>query len=165
MANLHWRMMNLSDLPRVQAMADQIHPSFPEDIEVFRERQLLYPAGMQFLEDGASAAGYLISHPWRRGSMPALNCLIHDLPSPPDTYYLHDLALLPSARGTGAARFIIERVTEQAVISGFPTMSLVAVNGSIPFWRHHGFQMEENDALAEKLASYEPDARLMVRAL
>ena len=48
---------------------------------------------------------------------------------------------------------------------GFETMSLVAVNGSVPFWEKQGFGVEERPDLKEKLAAYEETARYMVKVL
>lgn len=160
-----WRAMTSADLPAVSAMAAQVHPSFPEDPAVFAERLQLYPAGLHLLERGGEPCGYLVSHPWCLGAAPALNALLHRLPPEADTFYLHDLALLPAARGTGAARAIVGQMAAHARSGGFATMSLVAVNGSVPFWRGLGFGVEENAALAEKVRSYGPEARPMVRKL
>jgi hypothetical protein len=44
-------------------------------------------------------------------------------------------------------------------------VSLVAVNGSRPFWHKHGFRAVQAPELAEKLQSYEEAARLMVKPL
>ena len=146
-------------------MADRLHPSFPEDPDVFTERLRLYPAGVRVLDCDGTACGYLISHPWRSGTVPALNTLLRHLPADADMYYLHDLALLPSTRGTGAARLIVEEMAEHARAKGYPVMGLVAVNGSVPFWRRCGFAVAEHAAMAETLASYEEAARLMIRDL
>src|SRR5450830_264049 len=40
-----WRPMQISDLRGVLAVADEVHPAFPEDATVFEERLRLYPAG------------------------------------------------------------------------------------------------------------------------
>jgi len=160
-----WRLMISDDLDSVEAIAAEVHPGFPEDRAVFAERQRLYPEGTHLLEVDGKAAGYLLSHPWRWGSLPALNTLLGGIPGDADTFYLHDLALLPRARGTGAAGMIVAKIIEHARQAGFETMSLVAVNGSMPFWRRHGFVVDPAPALAEKLASYEASARYMVRSL
>jgi hypothetical protein len=44
-------------------------------------------------------------------------------------------------------------------------MSLIAVNGSHGFWERHGFVIEDASHVREKLLSYEPGARLMVKSL
>ena len=164
-ADQRWRAATSRDIPAILAIADQVHPSFPEDEAVFAERLRLYPAGVRLLERDGHPCGYLVSHPWRAGAAPALNALLRRLPTDADTFYLHDLALLTAARGTGAARIAVEQMAAHARAGGFASMSLVAVNGSVPFWRRLGFEVEEHPALEEKLGSYEPAARLMVRRL
>lgn len=159
---LRWRPLIPADLPAVSAIAARVHPGFPEDDAVFAERQLLYPQGTMLLEQDGVAAGYLLSHPWHFGQLPALNSLLGAIPGDADTYYLHDLALLPEARGSGAAAMAVKTLLHQAQEAGFAHVSLVAVNGSLPFWQRHGFVVEARPDLAEKLASYEAAARLMV---
>jgi GNAT superfamily N-acetyltransferase len=162
---MHWRAMTTLDLPAVEAIAARVHPAFPEDIAVFAERQRLYPDGTRLLELGGEPAGYILSHPWRFGALPALNSLLGAIPADADTYYLHDLALLPAARGTGAAAMIVGDMLRHARLGSFASASLVAVNGSLPFWYKHGFRTVPAPELAEKLRSYEDAARLMARTL
>ena len=164
-SGIHWRALTTLDLPAVETIAAAVHPDFPEDMAVFVERQRLYPSGTRFLELGGSPAGYILSHPWRFKSLPALNALLGAIPEDADTYYIHDLALLNKARGTGAAAMIVGEILRHARSRGFPHVSLVAVNGSQPFWYKHGFRALAVPELADKLATYEPAARLMVRAL
>lgn len=160
-----WRPMRNSDLGRVSAIAASVHPDFPEDDAVFAERLALHPAGCFMLEAADQPAGYLLSHPWRFGQLPALNALLGRLPDAPSTYYLHDVALLPAARGSGAASAIVAALVSHAAGQGLPNLSLVAVNGSQGFWQRHGFSVHADPALADKLASYDADARLMVRVI
>lgn len=160
-----WRLATPADLPAIGAIADQVHPSFPEDPAVFAERLQLYPAGVRLLELDGRPCGYLVSHPWQSGTIPALNSLIARIPPEAGTFYIHDLALLPIARGTGAARAIVEQLVRDAQAEGFATMTLMAVNGSTPFWERLGFQLERDPGMARKLASYGPDACLMIRPL
>lgn len=160
-----WRPMTLADLDAVETIATHVHPGFFEAPEVFAERQVLYPKGTLLLEVDDKPAGYILSHPWRFRQLPALNSLLAEIPQDADTYYLHDLALLPRARGTGAAGAVVERLTQWARNEGFPTMTLVAVNGSLGFWEKQGFMPIDAPELAEKLASYEDAARFMVKML
>ena len=162
---MHWRAMTTLDLPAVEAIAARVHPAFPEDVTVFAERQRLYPDGTLLLELDGVPSGYILSHPWRFGALPALNSLLGAIPADADTYYLHDLALLPAARGTGAAAMVVGDILRHARLGGFASASLVAVNGSLPFWYKHGFREVPAPDLAEKLASYEQAARLMARRL
>lgn len=160
--------MAAADLPVVLAAAAVVHPDYPEDLSVFAERLRLAPDGCFVLADPAAApglAGYLVSHPWHADTAPALDTLLGRLPERPGTWYLHDLALLPTARGSGAGAAIAARIAAHARARGFATMSLVAVGGSSGFWKRQGFSVVEHPALAEKLASYGETARFMRRVL
>jgi len=160
-----WRAMTGYDLAAVSTIAATVHPDFPESDVVLAERQLLYPYGTYLLEVNERPVGYVLSHPWTLGTLPALNSLLRALPERPDTYYIHDLALLPVARRIGAASFIIEALHKHAIAHGFGTMSLVAVNGTQGFWERHGFVVNDAPELADKLKSYKDAARYMVRPL
>ena len=165
MRDIHWRRMTAFDLPQVETIAGVVHPGFFEAPEIFAERQTLYPAGTHVLELGEKLAGYVLSHPWRFGSLPALNSPLGEIPTDADTYYLHDLALLPVARRVGAAGFIVDALIKHAIARQFPTMSLVAVNGSQGFWEKRGFEVRDVPELYGKLLSYEEAARYMVKPL
>jgi GNAT superfamily N-acetyltransferase len=157
-----------ADLAAVLAVAAVVHPDFPEDASVFAERLRLWPAGCFVLaaDDAPTPlAGYVVSHPWRAGSPPALNRLLGALPDGADTFYLHDLALMPVARNSGAGAEIVERLARTARHAGFATISLVAVGGSAGFWTRRGFFVIEDPALTQKLVSYGGAARFMLRAL
>ena len=160
-----WRSLTGYDMPAVEKIAATVHPNFFESLEVLAERQRLYFHGTYLLEVNERPAGYVLSHPWRFGAIPELNVLLGELPAGADTYYIHDLALLPVARRIGAASFITEALAKHARAHGYPTMSLVAVNGSQGFWQRLGFVVEDHPDLTQKLASYEDSARLMVRRL
>lgn len=156
-----WRAMRAGDLPAVEAVAQAIHVDYPEDDAVFAERLRLCPEGCLVLDGPAGIVGYLISHPWRLGDPPALDTLLGALPAAPDTWYIHDLALAPAARGSGAAGRVVERAVALAAKLG--SLSLISVGGSGPFWRRQGFA--EAPAPAGKLGSYGAGAAYMVRRL
>ncbi|MCP8883046.1 GNAT family N-acetyltransferase [Devosia sp. XJ19-1] len=160
-----WRAMSGYDFEAVFAIANQVHPGFFEAETVLAEKFALYRNGCYLLEIGERPAGYVLSHPWTRGCLPALNALLGEIPADADTYYIHDLALLPLTRGVGAAGQIMAALTKHARVMGFPTMSLVAVNGSVAFWEKQGFVREERPELAEKLAAYEAAACYMIKEL
>jgi ribosomal protein S18 acetylase RimI-like enzyme len=160
-----WRPMAQADLPAVGALASLIHPDFPEDDAVFIERLRLYPAGCHVLARGETLAAYVVSHPWIARQPPALNDLLGALPMRPSTYYIHDLALAPAARGSGAGKKIVAQLAALARAEALPTMSLVAVNGSERFWQRQGFAAMAAPELEAKLRSYSDDARFMMRVL
>ncbi len=161
--DVKWRAMSGYDVATIHAIAAVVHPGFFETPQVLAERQRLYPTGAHLLEVNDRPVGYVLSHPWRLGTLPALNSLLGTIPADADTYYVHDLALLPLARGIGAAAHIVKALSKHAKARGFTTMSLIAVNASQGFWETHGFAVEHLPALTQKLLSYEPSARFMVK--
>lgn len=161
-----WRPMTAADLSLVCALSATIHEAYPEDDAVFAERLKLYPDGCHVYAAAEKIAAYVVSHPWRAFEAPALNSLLGEIPVAPSTYYIHDLALAPQARGTGVASEIVWTLADHAIAGGFPAMSLVAVNGSGGFWQRQGFVQTEVPALAEKLLSYRDDGvQFMTRIL
>ena len=158
-----WRPMYPADLPAVSAISDLVHGRYSEAREVYAERLALYPAGCFVLTDASAPAGYLIAHPWRRDSPPKLGTMLAAIPADADTFYLHDIALLPEARGTGAGRAAVELATDRARAARFGEITLMAVGGADRFWAAQGFAIA--DVASDILASYGPEARLMRRAL
>ncbi len=160
--------MTTADLAAVSGIAAAVHVDYPEDAAVFAERLTMYPQGCYVLAEtdgaGARIAGYLISHPWQFAQPPALNAMLGALPSPATTYYIHDIALLPVARGSGAAAAIVALLIRHAATIA-DNISLVAVGGTSPFWAAQRFARRADPALAAKLASYGGDACYMSRAL
>ncbi len=161
----HWRAMTAADLPAVQALAAAIHPDFPEDAAVFADRLALHPAGCFTLLGDAAAVGYALSHPWHDKQPPKLNAILGRPATNATTYYIHDLALLPAARRTGAAASIVATLARHARALQLPNMTLVAVNNSVHFWQRQGFDIVDDPALGRQLLSYDAHARFMHREL
>lgn len=162
--------MAVADLPAVLTVADRVHPAFPEDAAVFADRLKLYPVGCLVFSSGEDVLGYALSHPWRAYDPPALNVPLGELPPRPDTYYIHDVALLPELRGSGAAALVVALLLARARKEGFASVSLIAVNGSAGFWERHGFRNVASRkvvdaALARKLRGYDEAAAFMIREL
>jgi GNAT superfamily N-acetyltransferase len=156
-----WRPMREADLSAVSAISDLVHGRFTEPVAVCAERLALHPSGCHVLERGGAAAGYLVSHPWYRDSPPKLGAMLGAIPSPAETYYLHDIALLPAARGSGAGRAALELVVAHARALGFGEVTLMAVGGADRFWAAQGFAYAEHEADA----SYGAGCHLMRLAL
>jgi len=135
-----WRPMRAADLPAVAAISNAVHGAFTEAQPVYAERLALWPEGCRILETGAGVAGYLMAHPWRLGAPPALGAMLGTLPAAADVYYLHDIALLLAARGTGAGAAAVGFVLESAAAARLPLVELVAVNGADTYWRAQGFE-------------------------
>lgn len=180
----HWRAMQVADLPQVYSIAAQVHPAYPEQPQVFAERLRLYPEGCWVWQQAGQLAGYLISHPWHKMQPPALDSLLHALPCMATvtsqkavtninavtknacTYYLHDIALLPQARGQQATQRILPTLAQLAHAHGMDNISLVAVNQSLSFWQAQGFKpVAAEQDLAAKLQSYGPETHYLQCAL
>jgi ribosomal protein S18 acetylase RimI-like enzyme len=164
-ATLHWRATTVADLPAVQALADVIHPDFPEEAAVFANRLALHPAGCFILVGNTGTVGYVLSHPWLDRQPPKLNAIIGQPATAASTYYIHDLALLPAARKSGAAAAIVEMLAKHASALQLPNMTLVAVNNSVHFWRRQGFEIVVDPDLDRQLRSYDSNACFMRREL
>ena len=158
-----WRPMRQADLPAVTSVADKVHISYPEDDAVQAERLALYPEGCAVLEQEGVVSGYAITHPWRYAEPPALNVMLGTLPEKPTTYYIHDFAMLPETRGSGAGSAFANAVIDHARSLALPNVSLVAVNGCVPFWGRFGFALMSEPSLHARLLTYDADARYMVR--
>lgn len=139
MSDPGWRAMDAADLAAVVEISDAVHGRFTEPAAVYRERLACYPHGCFVLERDGAVVGYLVSHPWTRGSSPELGRPIGAIPPAADTYYLHDIALLPSARGTGAGRSALTLVERCARAGGFGDITLTAVGGADRYWATQGF--------------------------
>lgn len=157
-----WKPMTAGDVSAAYALSLRIHPHYPEDVSVLAERFRLYPDGCFVCVGGDGMRGYCISHPWKNVSVPPLNTLIGSLPPEDGSYYIHDIALLGNARRTGEGAAILGTLKLHARHRHDRRVCLVAVNGSVPFWGRHGFSIVHDDALKEKLASYDAEARYMI---
>ncbi|WP_410824831.1 GNAT family N-acetyltransferase, partial [Methylobacterium oryzisoli] len=138
---MQWRLMRPEDLPVVHRIGNEVHPPhLHEEMEPLRSR---FTVGREFcfvLTDGSHVSGYLVGHLWD-DTVPPLNGVLR-APDRPKTAFLHDLAVLPAARGAGAARAGVERFLAQARRCT-EHASLVAVNASMPFWHRRGFRVAE----------------------
>ena len=157
--------MRAGDLTAVMDIAAVVHPDLPEKVEVFAERLALFPRGCLVLDGAKGVEGYVVAHPWRALSIPHLDSLIGQLPRQEDTRYIHDLALLPGARAKRAGSDIVDRLANEARADGVPSLSLVAVYGSVPFWRRQGFAAVATTELTARLLNYGPGATFMVQPL
>jgi len=154
-----WRNALVEHLPAISAVSDAVHGRYSENIAVYAERLSLYPQGCFVFAWKGDVAGYLISHPASRGCLPHLGDLLGALPAQPDAYYLHDVVLLPTARGLGAGGAATRLTVDLARAGGFGEICLVALGGLEDYWSSQGFS-----PVPERVdASYGAGARLMRR--
>ncbi len=160
-----WRPMRAEDIAAVAAISDQVHDRFSERPAIYAGRLALYPAGCFVLEGEGALSGYLISHPWKTDSPPELDMPVGAIPADADGFYIHDLALMPQARGSGAAAVATQLAVDAAQDAGFDNLFLMAIRGADRFWRKQGFVDIEGERAGAKRASYGVDSRFMRRSL
>ena len=158
-----WRPAVASDLADIQKIADQLHPDLHERPEVFAERLQLFPEGCFVLVRSVQVVGYGLSHPWSLNSIPPLNQLLGSIPQSPECLLIHDVAVLPQARGHGAAAILIELTAKLAQKRGILRLALVSVYNTRPLWTRLGFDVVSDIAVTDKLKSYGQTARYMIR--
>jgi ribosomal protein S18 acetylase RimI-like enzyme len=158
--------MSEDDLPAVHDLSMRVHPNYPERAEVLAEKFRLFPPGCFVLETNDGIAGYCFSHPWTKGTVPALDGLLGALPGTPTTYYVHDLTLDEALRGLGQGRAVVPLLFKAAQSLGLSHLSLVAVNRREPFWQAAGFSPTADAALqAMARAKYDSGSVHMERVL
>ena len=140
MTDQGWRAMTETDLDAVTAISDSVHGDFRESRDTYAERLALYPAGCRVFVQGGVVKGFIVAHPWHDDAAPDLDARLEALPQARDNFYLHDIALLPETRGSGAGRSATAFVVDHARAAGFDHISLVAVNGADSFWAAQGFE-------------------------
>ncbi|GEM_PF-31718 len=160
-----WREASLPDLVSVSEIQLVVHEALQEDDVVLADRLELSPEGCFMLEVGGGVQGYVLSHPWIRRAPPTLNMMLGEIPDAADTWYIHDLALLPQARRSGAGGNVVPLLADIARSEGYGSMSLVSVYDSRGFWERQGFSVRMDERMAVKLASYGDEAIYMERTL
>lgn len=159
-----WRAMEEGDLPAVNRIGDVVHVDYPEAPEVIAERLALYPAGCRLACIAGEPVGYALMHPGRVGEAPPLDTLLGGLPADADCLYLHDIALLPAARGSGLGSAVLAEAEALARAAGFAMLALTSTPPARGYWLRQGFQPTQGGpALQAKLASYGAGMTYMTR--
>ena len=157
-----WLPLLPQDLDSVNSIADRVHKTLPERPEVFEEKATLFPQGCRKLVFNGKTVGYGISHPWMLNSIPPLDDFLEELPKHPECMYLHDIVILPEARGGGAAANYVEYVKRLSVSMEIKSLALVSVYGTDVLWSRFGFRAIHSPDLSAKLASYGATAKYMI---
>ena len=156
-----WRNAIFSDLEQINDIADAIHVDLPERPEVVSEKLRLFPEGCFVLVSCGEVVGYGIAHPWLLESIPPLDTFLNSLPGAPDCLYVHDVAILPKARGHQSSGVLINLPDGVACKHSLGALALVSVYDTYPLWERLGFQILSTPRLDEKLQSYGSTARYM----
>jgi ribosomal protein S18 acetylase RimI-like enzyme len=161
-----WRPLAPADLDALMAVAAVVHPTFPERRETFADKLALAPdCNFALQGEGGGVAGYAVALPWRTGEVVALDTTYGALPAPCDVLYIHDIALLPAARGRALAGEAVTLLVAAARRRALAQLALTAVYGAEAVWARHGFREVSNPHLQAKLAFYGDGARYMVRMI
>lgn len=135
------RPMTPADLPGVLAVqAACYEPAYHEPQVAFHAKLTQCADTCWVMAQDASVAAYLVCLPVTDAALPALHQADWQRPRRASALYLHDLAVSPTLRGSGAASRLIEQAIQAARASGLSSLVLVAVQGSVPFWQRHGFE-------------------------
>jgi predicted N-acetyltransferase YhbS len=161
------RPMRHTDLPLILEIQTLCYTELtPESEDSLRAKLNASPSTCHVACEQDKVIGYLISSPWLFESPPELNAASHDLPPDPDSLYLHDLAVTPAARKSGAGRALVEKFIAQTRTMSFSHASLIAVQGSKLYWQRYGFQpVPQTAALRTKLSSYGGNVEYMERTI
>ena len=160
-----WILLLESDIGGVDKIAREIHRALPEREDVFAEKLRLFPSGCFKLMFEGKMAGYAFSHPWNLYSIPLLNDFLRALPDNPDCLYIHDVAILPTARGRNAAGLFIAEVIKVAQEMHIPHLACVSVYGTDALWARFGFRTVTSAEIAPKLSDYGESAKYMIANL
>jgi len=159
------RPMSVADFPSILAIQALCYTELvPESEQSLQAKLRASPATCNVVCWQGNVIGYLIAVPWSFGSPPLLNAATCNLPALPDSLYLHDMAVLPTARNVGAGKMLVERFIAQVAELNFNCASLVAVQDSKLYWQRYGFQpVPQTTILKAKLISYGANVEYMRR--
>lgn len=157
-----WAPLSPDDIEKVDQIANKIHVGLPERRDVFVEKIRLFRPGCSKLILDSDIVGYGISHPWRLYSIPPLDQFLGSIPENSDCVYIHDVAVLPNARGYNASARYIEIVRSVAVGLSIRKLACVSVYGTDVLWSRYGFRYKTDDRLLQKLQTYGNTAKYMV---
>jgi hypothetical protein len=162
---MKWEPLRSSDLSDVDGIANTIHVTLPERIEVLAEKISLYPDYSRKLIANDEVVGYGIAHPWSLYDIPALDAFFTHAPAAPDCIYAHDVAILQKARGHRSSVLYIDHLKRIAADANIRHLACVSVYGTHKWWGRLGFEIKNDPRLAEKLPLYGQDACYMVADL
>ncbi len=160
-----WQPLLAADMAQVERIAALIHAGLPERPAVLAEKRDLSPATCLKLGRDGRIVGYGLAHPWMLFDIPPLDAFLTALPPSPDCLYLHDVAILPEARGRQAAARFIAGLTAQARGCGIAHLACVSVYGTVGLWSELGFEAQDDPRLLEKLSRYGASARYMTAGI
>lgn len=120
---------------RIQSLA---YPAdFLESESALRAKQRTEPDLCYLLETEDGIHAYCLAQAWLPRQAPSLHSTSFESCASTNVF-LHDMAIDPGATGRGYARTLFDNLVANALAAGLTSMSLVAVQGSVPFWTRLG---------------------------
>lgn len=162
----HIRPMSPSDLDAVMGIQAACHqPNYHEPREAFANKLAMAPDCAWVAEHHAQVCAYLWCLPIDEDHLPMLHASNWQAPQRPRWLYLHDLAVTPEARGTGAGQRLIAQAAALAQRLTLEGLALVAVGDSLAYWQRRGFHAmaAKHPSLARSLSSFGSNAQFMIR--
>lgn len=158
--------MTVNDLERVLDLQRRCYPpEYHEPPGAFDNKLRQSPGSAWIAASAGQTVAYLVTLPVDEAHFPALHASDWHPPERARWLYLHDLAVDPDHRGSGAGQRLIEQAFAHARQQNMSGLALVAVQGSEPYWRRHGFRAQDvtHHVLLDRLRSFGDGARFMVR--
>lgn len=158
--------MVLADLSQVLSIQHRCYPhAYHEPLAAFENKLRSSAESAWLAVSGEEVQAYLVSLPVDEAHFPALHATNWVPPKQAKWLYLHDLAVAPLHRGSGAGQRLIAQALSRSRALGLEGLALVAVQGSQPYWARQGFHEEAvgHAALREALRSFGDDAVFMMR--
>ncbi len=153
-----WLPLSIDDIESVDRIAGAIHSQLTERPDVLAEKIALFPAGCRKLVSGGAIVGYGLAHPWTLFSAPALNQFCGSIPEPAGCIFIHDIAVLPEARGHRSIARYAALIRALAKEMELTKLACVSVYNTEALWARYGFRV---DARVE-IAGYGQSAKYMI---
>lgn len=143
-----------ADIDRIQRAC--FPPSAIENMKSLRSIADVAPEFCSVAVRDEEVVGYLLSHPWVADDLPMLNQPVRSCPKDAETLFIHDMAILPFARGAGQASQMVRGAMDRARETGINSASLISVQDTVEFWIRFGFvaRPELTDRFRERVAAF-----------
>jgi ribosomal protein S18 acetylase RimI-like enzyme len=156
------RPFSLADIQSVMEIQSACYPAnLLEEAEHLIAKHQQSPLSCWVATEHQKAIAYLLTHPWSGDTPPALNTPLPPKKPKSDIYFIHDLAVLPSARGLGLAKRLFDTAIDWAKQEKLQKIRLIAIAGAADFWIKQGLSLVNDKTLSHKLADYGPDTHYL----
>ena len=158
------RRLRAVDVPRILQIQEAAYaPQLLEEGDVFEAKLSDAPDYCLGVENpGGELLAYVIAFPMNKTASIGLH---EDTTTQVNVngpiLYIHDMAVHPSAHGTGIGRALLCDLESTGRGNGQETIELVAIESAVGYWAGHGFE-ETDDPVYE---GYGPGACKMRRSL